>query len=448
MLRARRIPRPFLGRRALPFALAAFTLASAAARAATPPPLPGGRGPASPVTVVAVGDIACSPDDPLYDGGLGTAEACQQKATSDLALALQPGAALLLGDLQYDVGALVAFQQSFAPTWGRLLAISHSAVGNHEYGTPGAGGYRAYFGSLATPQGTTWYAFDLAGWHLVALDANCTQVGGCGEGSPELAWLRADLAVNPGRCTLAYWHQPRFSSGPHGSDAAYAPFWSTLHAAGADLVLAGHDHDYERFAPQDPAGGLDRVGGIRELVVGTGGRSLYDFATQEPHSEARRRAFGVLALTLYPLGYTFAFLPVDGSPGDSGGGLCHAAWPGPMPDYHAVPRCRAVDTGSTPNGGVRGERDLPIAGLCGVPPSAVAVTAEVTVLSAGGSGRLALYPAGGAPTTATSFALRGRAPQRAQVLQPLGVHGMLTANARLHGDGAVQLLLEVTGYFE
>ena len=178
-----------------------------------------------------------------------------------------------LGDNAYDSGSPAEFRDCYDPTWGRVKDRTELPVaGNHDYGTPNAAGYRDYFGKRATPDGETWYSRDIGDWHVVVLDANCTEIaGGCGPGSPQLQWLRQDLRQSDARCTLAMWHQPRFSSGEHGNDPSVAPFWNVLYDAGADLILNGHDHDYERFAPQDPNGNRDKDHGIVEIVVGTGG---------------------------------------------------------------------------------------------------------------------------------------------------------------------------------
>ncbi len=276
---------------------------------------------AAQVSVVAAGDIACDPADPDYRGGSGTASRCHQRATSDLALALAPDAVLLLGDNQYLSGDYSAYQASFGPSWGRLQPRLRPAPGNHEYLTPGAFGYFNYFGQAAA-QGH--YSFDLGDWHFVSLDSNCAEVGGCGRGSAEERWLRQDLAAHPGVCTLAYWHHPRFSSGPHGDNPAYAAFWQALVDGGADLVLAGHDHDYERFAPQDASGMADAQRGLREFVVGTGGKDLYAFTHVSANSQVRLAdRFGVLRLRLRDGGYNWEFVGEDGEVADAGSAPCH-----------------------------------------------------------------------------------------------------------------------------
>ena len=281
---------------------------------------------AAPV-IAAAGDIACDPTDPSFRGGNGTASHCRMRATSDLLLGGGFDAVLLLGDNQYWVGSLDAYRTSFGPTWGRLGPLLRPAPGNHEYLTPGATGYYDYFGAAAGDRTKGWYSYDLGAWHIVALNSNCGDVGGCGPGSPQLRWLAEDLAANPRACTLAYWHHPRFSSGTHGDDPTYDAFWRELYKAGADVVLAGHDHDYERFAPQDPDGRADPVYGIRQFVVGTGGLEFRPFPTVRPNSESRNvKDFGVLKLQLRPGGYDWEFLPAAGGTfNDQGSENCHNA---------------------------------------------------------------------------------------------------------------------------
>jgi hypothetical protein len=233
-------------------------------------------------------------------------------------------AVLLLGDIQYEDGAYPKFAQSYHPTWGRVKSLTRPAPGNHDYGRSGAAGYFDYFGAAAGRRSRGYYSFDLGRWHVVALNSNCAQVGGCGRNSPQTRWLRNDLAAHPSVCTLAYWHHPRFSSGPHGSDARYKAIWQTLYTANADLVLVGHDHGYERFAPQNASGELDARRGIREFVVGTGGKSLYGFPNARPNSQVRFSTFGVLKLRLRPSGYDWQFIAVaDSNFTDAGSGACH-----------------------------------------------------------------------------------------------------------------------------
>ncbi|HEY5873045.1 MAG TPA: metallophosphoesterase, partial [Gaiellaceae bacterium] len=231
--------------------------------------------PHSPVTgarIAAAGDIACDPGSPRFGNGLGTGFDCRQRATSDLLVGGGYEAVLALGDIQYEVGAGDAFEASYDASWGRVKPVTRPVPGNHEYRTAGAAGYFEYFGAGAGDPTTGYYSYGLGNWHVVALNSNCAAVGGCDAGSTQERWLRADLAAHPSRCTLAYWHHPRYSSGWHGSDSSYVAFWQALVDADADLVLVGHDHDYERFAPQDAGGRRDLERGIREFVVGTGGK--------------------------------------------------------------------------------------------------------------------------------------------------------------------------------
>lgn len=228
-----------------------------------------------------------------------------------------------LGDNVYDKGTAREFADCYGPTWGRHLGRTRPAPGNHDYGNGRAVAYFDYFGTAAGEPGKGWYSFDLGGWHLVALNSNCAAAGGCGPGSEQERWLRADLAAHPRTCTLAYWHHARFSSGLHGDNDVTEGLWRALHEAGADVVLTGHDHDYERFAPLAPDGRPDAAG-IRQFVVGTGGRSPYPFRSPVPGSEVRHAAgYGILRLTLKDKGYSWRFLPVDGSTfADSGEAAC------------------------------------------------------------------------------------------------------------------------------
>ena len=227
------------------------------------------------------------------------------------------------GDTAYPKGTAAQYRDCYGPTWGRWRLRTSPVPGNHEYYTSGAAPYFAYFGARAGVKGQGWYAENLGTWRVYYLNANCTKVG-CGPTSPQVAWLRGDLAANPRACVAAVWHQPLFSSGLHGGTASVRPLWNALEAAGADVVLNGHDHDYERFAPQTSAGTAD-ANGIREFVVGTGGGGLRPFATIASNSEVRNAStFGVLRLTLRAEGYDWRFVPVAGqSFTDAGSGACH-----------------------------------------------------------------------------------------------------------------------------
>ena len=228
----------------------------------------------------------------------------------------------MLGDLQYENGELAGFQRSYDPSYGRVKSKTLPAPGNHEYNTAGATGYYAYFGALAGDPTKGYYSTDIGTtWHVVALNSNCSFVA-CSAGSAQEQWLRADLAANTRPCVVAFWHHPRFSSGSHGNDTTVAPFWDALQQFGAELVLGGHEHDYERFAPQLPGGAAD-ANGIREIIVGTGGRSLGSFGTMKANSLVRISTFGVMKLTLGTSSYSWKFVDESGTTRDSGTGTCH-----------------------------------------------------------------------------------------------------------------------------
>jgi hypothetical protein len=240
-----------------------------------------------------------------------------------------PGMVFAAGDLAYEKGSANDFKNCYDPAWGRFKDRTRPALGNHEYAEPTASGYFQYWGALAGPPGKGFYSYDLGAWHIVVLNTNCSarNLGGCGAGSPQEIWLKEDLAQHPDACLLAYGHHALFSSGVFKNHAVHPELkqlWEDLYAAHADLVLAGHEHSYERFAPQDPDGKADPEHGIREIVVGTGGRNhdLLGFAT--PNSEVRDwETFGVLKLTLDTGKYSWEFLPEEGKAfRDSGSGVC------------------------------------------------------------------------------------------------------------------------------
>jgi acid phosphatase type 7 len=265
--------------------------------------------------------------------GAGDIVACQDQrgaaATAQL-LENTPGAVFTLGDMVYDARNLAEFRSCYGPTWGKFKARTHPALGNHEYVAPAAGAYFAYWGAQAGPQSKGYYSYDLGDWHIVVLNTNCSSagVGGCNVGSPQEVWLRQDLREHASSCVIAYGHHALFSSGIFKSHAVHAelkPLWEDLYAAHADLVLAGHEHTYERFSPQDPEGRSDPQHGIREIIVGTGGRSHNLLGIPTANSEVQdSETYGVLKLTLSPQGYTWEFLPEQGkSFHDSGTGICH-----------------------------------------------------------------------------------------------------------------------------
>jgi hypothetical protein len=229
---------------------------------------------------------------------------------------------LTLGDNVYPAGSPSQFTDCYAPTWGRFMNRVRPSPGNHDYLTRDAAGYYDYFGERAGPYGRGYYSFDVAGWHLISLNSEIDAT----KGSPQFRWLVEDLkASGTARCALAYWHRPRFSSGPHGDDARMNDVYVALHAAGVDVVLAGHDHVYERLAPHDPTGAPDPVHGIRSFTAGTGGAVLYRFRRTHPASEFRdASAHGLLRLTLGAGRYRWEFVPVGGGPArDRGSAVCH-----------------------------------------------------------------------------------------------------------------------------
>jgi hypothetical protein len=259
-------------------------------------------------------------------------------AVSDIVLRVKPEAVLTLGDYQYYCGGYAAAIKSYDPTWGRFKSMTFPVVGNHEYLTSpengvgtgcddsnaAAAGYFKYYGERAGSPGKGYYSFDLGAWHLIALNTQCSQVGGCGGGSPQEKWLQGDLAAHPTKCTLAFWHIPLWSSGGRANRNS-ATFVKDLYDHDADLILTGHDHDYERFAPQDPSSKPDPARGLRAFVVGTGGADHTHFDEIFPNSEARDdKTFGVLKLTLHPTSYDWEFLPEPGSTfTDAGSQACH-----------------------------------------------------------------------------------------------------------------------------
>lgn len=244
-----------------------------------------------------------------------------------------PGMVFAAGDLAYDKGTEEQFRRCYDTTWGKFKERTRPVPGNHEYYSGGGEAYFKYWREQAGPSGKGYYSFDLGNWHVVALNTNCAApgVGGCGAGSPEEVWLKKDLEEHATSCIVAYGHHALFSSGilkRHALHPELRDLWRDLYAAHADLMLAGHEHSYERFAPQDPDGNPDEKNGIREIVVGTGGRSHDPLGTPLPNSEVRNTmTFGVLKLTLGQEKYRWEFLPVNGPEGfhDSGEGTCHNA---------------------------------------------------------------------------------------------------------------------------
>ncbi len=264
--------------------------------------------------IVGAGDIASCDD---LSGAAATAALIDKI----------PGTVIAVGDLAYPDGTDEQFAKCYGPTWGHFKDRTRPVPGNHEYHSEGASGYAHYFGAAAGDPNKAYYSYDLGKWHIIALNSECARVGGCGKESEQGKWLQQDLEKHPTACTLAYFHRPLFSSGlAHGKDPEIKPLWEILYHAGVDVIISGHDHDYERFAPQDPDGRLDSQHGIREFVVGTGGKNSHRlFGVTQPNSETRQvTTYGVLKMTLHPQSYDWEFVPVAGGKfTDSGSGTCH-----------------------------------------------------------------------------------------------------------------------------
>lgn len=269
--------------------------------------------PAAPTTPAAT----LAPGDVVFVGA-GDISDCDNNNDDLTAQLLDtiPGTVFTTGDNAYDSGTSTQYANCYDPTWGRLKDRTKPIPGNHEYRTSDAAGYFQYFNNVPS-----YYAYDLGSWRIYALNSEID----VSATSPQVVWLLADLAANPRQCVLAYWHQPRWSSGDHhGSNADYQTLWQILYEAGAEVVLNGHEHNYERFAPMNAAGDADPQG-LREFVVGTGGRDHYGFGKILPNSEARdSTSYGVLKLILHPAGYDWQFVPAAGSTfTDSGNANCH-----------------------------------------------------------------------------------------------------------------------------
>jgi acid phosphatase type 7 len=291
---------------------------------------------ASDPVVAADGDIACDPANSNFNAGNGSTNSCRQLYTSNLLVGSGISAVLDLGDNQYYCGGYQAFLQSYDLSWGRVKGITHPAVGNHEFLTSGgtdcnaanagADGYFKYFGAAAGQKGQGYYSFDVGTWHLIALNSNCGDAGGCSATSPQGKWLANDLQTHTNFCTLAFWHIPLFSSGGRANNNSKS-FWQVLYDNNADLIVSAHDHIYERFAPQTPTGTLDNARGIREFIVGTGGANHTSIVSVAANSEVRNAdTFGIFKLTLHPTSYDWQFVPEAGKTfTDSGTTACHGA---------------------------------------------------------------------------------------------------------------------------
>jgi hypothetical protein len=476
-------------RRAVGLAVAVAT--GVASLVAIPAGAPGAAAAGDPV-IAAAGDIACDPLDTSYDAGLGNGGACMQQATANLLVGHGYSAVLSLGDNQYYCGSLAAYRQAYADSWGKLKSITHPVPGNHEYLTSGGGiegatgcdqsnfdgaGYFGYFGSAAGQPGQGYYSFDIGAWHLIALNSSCATAGGCGATSPQGRWLVADLAAHPNQCTLAYWHIPLFSSGGRASPNTQF-FWDALYAAHADLVLNGHDHIYERFAPQTPAAAPDPVNGITQITVGTGGANHTAIASIAANSVVRNTdSFGILALTLHGSSYSWKFQRATGSFTDSGSASCHTApaaptatprptrtprpTPSPRPSPTVVPAAGATYKALTPTRlldtrfgvGLSGPfgslvaRTFQVTGAV-VPSNAVAVTGNLTVTGQTTLGYLYLGPAPIDRPTSSTLNFPPGDDRANAVTVALGAGGTLSATFAAPSLGATaNVIFDVTGYF-
>lgn len=317
-------------------------------RVATPPAQ--ATDPTGSPMIFAVGDMACDPQDPKFNGGDGTLTNCAEKRVSDQMVNdinnPTPGttydAVLGLGDYQYSCGDPADWQMSYNPTYGRMDSMMDPSVGNHEYNTGldyygqqcptdnnVAQTYFNHFGPAAHPEANGHYSIDLGSWHLIALNANCTKVnaGGCSATSAQTAWLKADLASTTRPCVMAFWHQPRWTGGPAGGKP-YGAWWNALYKYHADVVLNGHVHDYQRYPALNPLGAADPANGVTEYVVGTGGEKLATVsAAYVPQPVASASTFGYLRMTLLPTGWTAEFVGVDSTGTaavlDTSTGTCH-----------------------------------------------------------------------------------------------------------------------------
>ncbi|HSM39030.1 MAG TPA: metallophosphoesterase, partial [Candidatus Limnocylindrales bacterium] len=255
--------------------------------------------------------------------GAGDIASCASSGDEATALLLDQigGTVYTTGDNVYESGTSAEFSDCYGPSWGRHKSRTMPAPGNHDWNTSNAQGYRDYFGF----SGRTYYSYTRGAWHVVVIDSDCSKVGGCDPGSAQYSWLQANLQANSAACTVAIWHHPLFSSGEHGNNSSMRDIWQLLYDNNAELVLNGHDHTYERFAPQTATGVRDDARGLREFVVGTGGKSHYGFPSIKANSQVRNSdTWGVLKLTLSSGSYAWEFVPVAGkSFTDSGSGTCH-----------------------------------------------------------------------------------------------------------------------------
>lgn len=292
--------------------LAVATAGAAPARSATAAPVAAAL--AGDPTLAAAGDIV----------GDCTGSSCGYRKTAAVITSLNPTTVLALGDISNRSGAATDYTSRFNSSWGVFKPKIRPVPGNHDYLVAGAANFFKYFGAAANPP-HGYYSYNVGTWHIVAINSNCSKVGGCQAGSAQEKWLKNDLAQHPAACTLAFWHHPRYSSGTGGNNTSMKAIFQDLYNAGADVILSGHSHDYERFAPQDNASQRDNANGIRQFVVGTGGSFFTRFGTIKPNSLVRNNnTFGVLMMTLGVSSYSWKFVPVAGKTfTDRGSANCH-----------------------------------------------------------------------------------------------------------------------------
>jgi acid phosphatase type 7 len=267
--------------------------------------------PTPPPMLIGAGDIALCGDE--YQNDDATASIIEGYPAANIFTA---------GDNQQNDGGWGKYDDCYGPSWGRFKSRIRPSMGNHDYNTEEGAPYYAYFGGAAGEPGKGYYSYDIGAWHIIALNSNCPD-GDCNPGSAQEQWLRQDLAASQARCTLLYWHFPRWTSGPHSDSDSVAGLWNAAVEGGAEIVVNGHNHQYERFAPMNSSGQPD-PNGIREFVVGTGGAPLYGFFIEHENSEVRHsESHGVILFTLYATSYQWEFIPTSGDFHDSGSGECH-----------------------------------------------------------------------------------------------------------------------------
>lgn len=273
------------------------------------------------------GPTAAKPRNVLIAGDIAKGTADSGEALTARLIESRKGLVITAGDNAYDSGTLAEFEAYYEPTWGRFLNRTRATPGNHEYYTPGARGYYDYFGWRAGPDRRGYYSFKVGSWRIYALDSEaCETSVGCGPGSPQFTWLKQKLARHGARCSMAVFHTPLFSSGYHGNEPRVRPLYRLLYKAGAELIVNGHEHDYERLAPARPDGTVDRKKGVQQIIAGTGGAPLRAKGAREArHSRVfSDEAWGVLKVQLRKRSYTWKFLPVEGETfTDRGTRRCH-----------------------------------------------------------------------------------------------------------------------------